>query len=59
VFELASVGLALIFELAAPVGMSDMSGLDLLERLYQPVSHRAASARADRVAFVVAAGGQL
>jgi hypothetical protein len=56
VFEVASVGLTLIFDLAAPVGMSDTSGLDLLETLYRPSGD---GGRADRVAFVMAAGGEL
>jgi hypothetical protein len=56
VFTAASAGLALIFELSAPVGLSTSSGHDGLQSLYDPVTDRD---RASKVAFVVAAGGDL
>ena len=55
-FQLASVGLALIFELAQPIGLSDATGHDALQRLYEPVTEQD---RASRIAFVVSAGGEL
>lgn len=57
-YTVASAGLALIFELSAPVGMSSKSGHDGLKSLYDPVTSQAED-RASKVAFVVAAGGDL
>jgi hypothetical protein len=57
VFELAGLALALLEESGQPYAPG-MSRGDLLDRLYE-TSDRDGSGRADKVAFVVAAGGEL
>jgi hypothetical protein len=58
VFQTASVGLVLVEEAALPLA-PNVSRADVLDHILADPSQHSPESRADRLAFVIAAGGDL